>query len=183
MCQDICMYFSTHMCIFVHNTVISGWVTKTIVCQFLISGTHPWCTSWPFNLTRNPCLSSHLGEELGMHKKFTPEHISPGTENHITMYESTGVPISTRLQVQQLVLGKWSSKHSVNISRGTSNDYISFFFFFAFLGLCLPQARGRTGAVVSGLHHSSPQHQILNPLSEARDQIHILMDISWVHFH
>ena len=44
------------------------------------------------------------------------------------------------------------------------------------------QARGRIGATATGLHHSTPdlscvcdlhhssrQHQILNPLSEARD--------------
>ena len=36
---------------------------------------------------------------------------------------------------------------------------------------------------VCNLHYSSLQHQILNPLSEARDEICILMDISRVRFH
>ena len=33
------------------------------------------------------------------------------------------------------------------------------------------------------LHHSSWQHQILNPLSEARDQTHNLVVPNWIHFH
>ena len=36
---------------------------------------------------------------------------------------------------------------------------------------------------LSHLHHSSQQHQIINPLSEARDQTCILMDPSHIHFH
>ena len=35
----------------------------------------------------------------------------------------------------------------------------------------------------SGPHHSSRQHRILNPLSQARDQNCVLMDTSWVHYH
>ena len=31
-------------------------------------------------------------------------------------------------------------------------------------------------------HHSSQQHRILNPLIEARDRTHVLMDNSWVYF-
>ena len=57
------------------------------------------------------------------------------------------------------------------------------------------QARGQIGAVAPGLHHShsnagskpcllpTPQltaSQILNPLSEARDQTRVLLDASWV---
>ena len=36
---------------------------------------------------------------------------------------------------------------------------------------------------VCGLHHSSRQHRIPNPLSEARDQTQVLMDTSQVHYH
>ena len=36
---------------------------------------------------------------------------------------------------------------------------------------------------ICDLHHSSQQHQIPNPLSEARDQTCILMDTSQIHFH
>ena len=35
---------------------------------------------------------------------------------------------------------------------------------------------------ISDLHHSSRQHWILNPLREARDRTHILMDTIWVHY-
>ena len=44
------------------------------------------------------------------------------------------------------------------------------------------QARGWIGAAVAGLRHSSRQHQILNPLNEARDWTHVFMDTSWVHY-
>ena len=37
--------------------------------------------------------------------------------------------------------------------------------------------------VWSDLHHSSQQHWILNPLSEARGQTYILMDTSQISFH
>ena len=36
---------------------------------------------------------------------------------------------------------------------------------------------------VCHLYHSLRQHQILNPLSRARDQTCILMDTSWIHYH
>ena len=35
---------------------------------------------------------------------------------------------------------------------------------------------------VCDLHHSTWQRQIPNPLREARDQTHVLMDTSWVHY-
>ena len=36
---------------------------------------------------------------------------------------------------------------------------------------------------VYGLHHSSQQHWIPNPLNEARDRTDILTDTSWVRFY
>ena len=33
---------------------------------------------------------------------------------------------------------------------------------------------------VCGLHHSSQQHLILNPMSEARGRVHFPVDTSWV---
>ena len=35
---------------------------------------------------------------------------------------------------------------------------------------------------VCDLHHSSGQHQILNPQNKARDRACVLMDISQIHF-
>ena len=36
---------------------------------------------------------------------------------------------------------------------------------------------------VCDLHHSSQQHWIPDPLIKARDQTHILVDTSWIHYH
>ena len=45
------------------------------------------------------------------------------------------------------------------------------------------QARGRIGATATGLHCSSWQCQILNPLNEARNSTCVPMDTSQIHFH
>ena len=44
------------------------------------------------------------------------------------------------------------------------------------------QARRPIGATAAGLHHSSWQHWLLNPLSKARVQTHNLMVPSWICF-
>ena len=60
------------------------------------------------------------------------------------------------------------------------------------------QARGRIRDAAAGLHHSQSNEEsepicnlyhsswkrwILNPLSEARDETHVFMDTSQVHYH
>ena len=78
-----------------------------------------------------------------------------------------------------------------------------FFFFFSFLGPCLQHVEvPRLGVKlelplpacttatdtpnpcrVCDLHPGSRRHQILNPLIEARDQNHVLMDTNQICFH
>ena len=78
--------------------------------------------------------------------------------------------------------------------------FFVFVFFFFLLFRVEPdayggsQAKGTVGATaitaiatsdpsnVCNLHHSSWQHQILNPLSGARDRTCILMDTSWTGY-
>ena len=73
-----------------------------------------------------------------------------------------------------------SSFHFLNQAILVYRNTIDFFCFlfcvclFAFSSAIpaaygVSQARGRMGAVVTGLHHSSQQRWILNPLSKARD--------------
>ena len=80
--------------------------------------------------------------------------------------------------------------------------FILFYFIWLFRATPLAhgssQARGQIGAIAAGLYHShsnsrsmphlqpapqSPQCQILNPLSKAKDQTCVLMDTGQIHFH
>ena len=62
---------------------------------------------------------------------------------------------------------------------------LSFFFLFRDASTAYggSQARGPIGAVTAGLHHSSQQRQILDPLDKVRHQTCILMGTSWAHDH
>ena len=67
------------------------------------------------------------------------------------------------------------------------NNFFCFFVFCLFLRATPSayggsQARGLIGAVAADLHHSSPKHRILNPLSEARNRTCNLMFPSRIHF-
>ena len=86
---------------------------------------------------------------------------------------------------------------------GGKNFFVSFFFFFCFLGLGLrrfdvpslgpeselqPPAYTTVTAMpdlnhICDLHQSLWQCRILNTLSKASDQNHVLMDTSQVHYH
>ena len=46
--------------------------------------------------------------------------------------------------------------------------------------MLVPATAMRDLSHICDLPHSSRQHLVLSPLSEARDQTHILMDTSWV---
>ena len=89
---------------------------------------------------------------------------------------------------------RWNSRYLIFISNLSINYLISkfHFSFLSILLFCLSrsapatygrsQARGQIGAVAAGLHHSSQQRQILNPLNKARDGACVLMYASQIPF-
>ena len=66
------------------------------------------------------------------------------------------------------------------ITKPPGTPAISFFFFLLFMAYTTATATPDPSRVCK-LSHSSRQHHFLNPLSEARDPTHILMDTSGVH--
>ena len=121
--------------------------------------------------------------------------------SHRSMVIGTGIPArrAERRESRAGMRGKnpWNSQDCLR------DEFLSFFLSF-FLGggrthgKCKFPDWGRIGAAatilhhshsnmgsncICSLHHSSWQCRILNPLKEARDGIHILMDTSWVSYH
>ena len=67
------------------------------------------------------------------------------------------------------------------------SSFVFFFFIFCFFRVApvaygSPQARALVGAVAAGLHHSSRQCWVLNPLGEARGRTRTLMVPSRIRF-
>ena len=84
-----------------------------------------------------------------------------------------------------LTLGSGTSECQGKAKKSYISQLLTFFFLYRAIPAAYgcSQARGQIGAAAAGLHHSSWQHWILNPLSEVRDRIRILMDSSWVYSH
>ena len=102
-------------------------------------------------------------------------------ENRFTSTLSSGF---FRVLLCWAALGPLPSLHHSEWMEHKKNFF--FFFFFFFFGLFVfsraasvahggTQARGHIGALAAGLHHSSRQRWILNPLIEAWDQTRNLM--------
>ena len=92
----------------------------------------------------------------------------------LPIQEHQAVAFSPFLQKTQILFS--SSKWSLTLSF----PFFLFLLFVFFLSYGSSQARGQIGAAASSLHHSSQQHRVLNPMSEARDWICILMETSQV---
>ena len=127
-----------------------------------------------------------------------------GTNNFVAVAPSPHVYCCT-------VLALWSRRFIGLSHRGVQGLFLFLFFFFLFflgrylqhmevsrLGirasiraadirlvseLQLPAMTTKDQNHVCDLYHSSRQHWILNPLSEARDRTQILMGTGWVRYH
>ena len=99
------------------------------------------------------------------------------------------------------VAGIQNNQRDTEFDQWERRIFLSLFFFFFFFFLLvratpwlgveselqLPTYTTATAirdpSHICNLHHSSRQSRMANPLCEARDQTHILMDPSWIHFH
>ena len=116
-------------------------------------------------------------------------------KNDFWTWSMLGTPYKTLNLIQILYQNEWKILSAL---KSYNRDFFFFVFFRALMAHGNPQARGSIKAVAAGLYHnhrtvgselnrvcdlyhSSWQHQILNPLSEAMDRTCNLMDPSRVH--
>ena len=120
------------------------------------------------------------------------EKYSELVQNHADLLRKVGPPLRQAQahcsdQTVTWAMGLPQAQGAPSISRKPAGlPYLSFFFFLfkpAPAAYGSSQARGQTGAAATGLHHSSRQCRILNPLIEARGRTHNLTVPSWTHFH
>ena len=108
--------------------------------------------------------------------KFTPPdhyHCHPSPPHPITLSQHN-IPVilsDFTLFIYLVLLSR-----AVPVAYGSSSLGVE----FAFSCRLTPQPHDPSHVV--DLHHNSQQHQILNPLSDTRDQTYILMDTSQVHY-
>ena len=76
----------------------------------------------------------------------------------------------------------YAHRHCSTTSPPKVVHLLYFFFRAAPMEYGSSQTRGTVGATAAGLHHSSWQRRILNPLSEARDWTCNLVVPSWIRF-
>ena len=139
---------------------------------------------------------------MGNRKKFL-SIIDNQDEDHLTWHK---IQTCYSLWDMASFLGKYLILHLLYTSSSqkmaektmVNQPFLLFFFLFGLfratpMACRSSQARGRIRAVAASLHHShsnagwpTPQlmaMRIFNPLGKARDQTHIFMDTSWVHYH
>ena len=145
-------------------------------------------------------LTLSLGTSEGVVLKKQTKTKNKQTKNNSEKYQDLILQLLPSLIIYALHLE--IKLYKLNLQASLSFFSFLFFFFFGLLRAAPvayrdSQARGQIGALAVGLHtviltpdlshvcdlhHSSQQHRILNPLSEARDQTCVLMDASQIHF-
>ena len=169
----------------------------------IFAGTGRDC--WAEQVWYGPFIRKGYSEE-------SPSYLGARQSHQSALWrKGQGFPNDSMKWKQKLDMENYVSCHSarpcfrLNMSLwepwAASAKFSFLFFFFLLLFRAeyrSSQARGQIGAAVGtcttitamwdpshvcNFHHSSQQHQIINSLSKTRDQTHILMDISWVHYH
>ena len=151
---------------------------------------------WPLSVqvkgVSNGCGKLHCCLILiNCHSHPSNHHPDPSTAINTELRPST----SKKIMALSWRLRWWLACFNNEVIFFLSFFFFFFFFFFFWLGYegspargwiitgtaPLPPTPGNVGEPHLNLHHSSRHCKIPNPLSEARDRTHILMDPSRVH--